>query len=241
MMTCKQIKRLIDEADRPDVLSFEAAGHVASCVSCREFARDRASLRELLASGTRVSVPVNFDATLQTRLAAATGRNSFSWFSPAFYLRFAGASAAIIVAIFVAQYNGLIFGPDEAGKKEVVAVDTNSAAPANPATVASTTRREAMNAGDTGRLPAHQMTAHRHSTAIPSVRVARVEERRVRSFESSATVAGRDLRAADGAVVLVRGRNGDLEVPVPTVSVGAQPLVYVNMGGQAPRNVRASF
>jgi hypothetical protein len=47
--------------------------------------------------------------------------------------------------------------------------------------------------------------------------------------------------AEDGGVVLVRGRNGDVDVQVPTVSVGAQPLFYVSAGQRPVRNVGTSF
>lgn len=49
------------------------------------------------------------------------------------------------------------------------------------------------------------------------------------------------MTAEDGGVVLVRGRNGDMDVQMPTVSVGAQPLLYVSAGQRAVRNVGTSF
>jgi hypothetical protein len=44
----------------------------------------------------------------------------------------------------------------------------------------------------------------------------------------------------EGGVVLVRGPNGEREVPMPTVSVGAQPLFYSRQS-QPVRNVATSF
>jgi hypothetical protein len=49
------------------------------------------------------------------------------------------------------------------------------------------------------------------------------------------------LSAEDGGVVLVRGRNGDMDVQMPTVSVGAQPLLFVSAGQRTVRNVGTSF
>src|SRR5205814_2418938 len=48
------------------------------------------------------------------------------------------------------------------------------------------------------------------------------------------------LTAEDGGVVLVRGRNGDMDVQMPTVSVGAQPLLYVSAGQRTVRSVGTS-
>jgi hypothetical protein len=45
----------------------------------------------------------------------------------------------------------------------------------------------------------------------------------------------------DGGVVLLRGRNGDMDVQMPTVSVGAQPLLYVSAGQRTARSVGTSF
>ena len=49
-MNCTRIKRIIDEADRPDVFPLEAAGHLAGCPDCQSFADERARLRELTGS-----------------------------------------------------------------------------------------------------------------------------------------------------------------------------------------------
>ncbi|HXI90285.1 MAG TPA: hypothetical protein VNO24_09750, partial [Blastocatellia bacterium] len=49
------------------------------------------------------------------------------------------------------------------------------------------------------------------------------------------------LTAEDGGVVLVRGRNGDMDVQMPTVSVGAQPLLYVSAGQRTVHSVGTSF
>src|SRR6185295_14298872 len=67
-----------------------------------------------------------------------------------------------------------------------------------------------------------------------SGRLAAATIGRVRPRE---TVSSDDL-----GVVLVRGQNGGSDVQMPTVSLGAQPLLYVSAGKQQPsRNVGASF
>jgi hypothetical protein len=42
----------------------------------------------------------------------------------------------------------------------------------------------------------------------------------------------------DGGAIFIPGRNGEHDVTIPTVSVGAQPLLYVNSGRQ-PQSARA--
>src|SRR5437868_14245630 len=110
MTNCNQIKRLIDETEKPEVMPFEATHHLNACASCRMFADERASLRALLNGIPRVNAPINFDAQLKARINTAKAKPAFSWFSPALYLRFGAASAVLLIAVFVAQYNGL-FSP----------------------------------------------------------------------------------------------------------------------------------
>jgi hypothetical protein len=52
-----------------------------------------------------------------------------------------------------------------------------------------------------------------------------------------------DAAFVDGDAILIPGRNGQRDVTVPTVSVGAQPLIYGNAGRQPQpqRAVTVSF
>src|SRR5262245_17416811 len=108
MKGCNYISQQIDEADKPDMLSFEVTQHISRCVDCESFAGERAGLRMLLASGARVNAPLNFDAMLKTRLAEAKSRQAFSWFSPAGYMRLGAATACLVVMIFPEQYAVLL-------------------------------------------------------------------------------------------------------------------------------------
>ncbi len=107
MTNCNNIKRLIDEAEQADLLPFEATHHLNGCTPCRRFADERAGLRGLLSGMPRVNAPMNFDAQLKARMTTAKAKPSFAWLSPALYLRFGAASAALVVVVFVAQYNGM--------------------------------------------------------------------------------------------------------------------------------------
>ena len=111
MMNCNIIKRLIDEAEQADRLSFEATHHLNVCAPCREFADERTSLRNLLGGIPRVNAPGNFDAQLKARMATAKAKPSFGWLNPTLYFRFAGATAALCIAIFALQYSGIFHLP----------------------------------------------------------------------------------------------------------------------------------
>ncbi|HXI91322.1 MAG TPA: hypothetical protein VNO24_14990, partial [Blastocatellia bacterium] len=110
MNGCKYIKERIDEAEKPDLLSFEVTEHLGQCDDCERFAIERAALRKLVAGGTRVSAPINFDAMLNARLAEVKARRSFWRLAPTTYLRLGAATAGLVIMIFGAQYAGLFSG-----------------------------------------------------------------------------------------------------------------------------------
>src|SRR5215813_2600518 len=107
MNRCKYIKERIDEAEKPTLFSFEVSEHINGCQDCAQFAAERASLRSLLSTGTRVNAPVNFDAMLNARLAAVKSRPAFWWLGSLGSARLVAASAGIVVMIFAAQFLGL--------------------------------------------------------------------------------------------------------------------------------------
>lgn len=232
MMGCNYIKRLIDEADRSDVLPFEASEHIGSCFDCERFADARAKLRGLLASESRVTAPMNFDAMLKARLAEAKGRSAFSWLSSAGYMRLGTATAGLVLMIFAAQYAGLFSDrSNQSTESRAGATVPQTVPPTAPPTFQTTPPIS-------GAEPvAIAGTASRPRQYYPqSLRAGRTEV-----AARGRTAPGVYFTAEDGGVVLVRGRNGDMDVPMPTVSVGAQPLLYVSAGQRAVRNTGNSF
>src|SRR5262249_21074527 len=121
MNGCEHIMSLIDQSHRPDMLPIEVETHIDACEPCRLFAEQRAALRKLLASSSRVSVPENFDFVLKQKLNATQPRTAFGWrnaaglprqfgpfgwLSASLVLRFAATAAALTVLgiIFVPRY-----------------------------------------------------------------------------------------------------------------------------------------
>ena len=222
MKGCNYIKGIIDEADKPDQLPFEVTQHIAGCADCERFACERTALRRLVSSADRVSAPMNFDAMLGARLADVKAHTSFSWFGAPGYLRLATAAAGLLVMIFAAEYAGLFDAhrtPADEKRADVVTPRTFTP-PVAPKL----------------RPPETPLSSS------PEFTVQRVSRNR----QNTAAIRNRDARSAfvaedDGGVVLVRGQNGGIDVQMPTVSVGAQPLLYVSAGQRTVRNVGASF
>lgn len=235
MMGCKQIKRLIDEADRPDLLSYEATKHMDSCADCQAFASERAGLRELLGSTARVTAPANFDAMLRARLAERAARSRFAWLTQSAYMRFGAATAMLVAAIFVAQTDGWLFNSSDAPSQTQPPAVAQTPSPGPDGGQARTSPAPANGSAGTLAAPRTLRVAQ-----LPLSRAAVGQHRAV-----ARPVATRaDEMAAedeDRAVVLVRGRNGERELSMPTISVGAQSLMYVSAGRQVSGNIRASF
>jgi len=223
-MSCKYIQKRIDEADKPDLLPFDVSEHIGVCVDCQRFATERTALRALVAAGSRVTAPMNFDAVLKARLAEVKTRRSFWWLGSPALLRLGAATAGVVVAVFVVQFTGLFSNNVETPERSPL----SEAAP-RPVPVPF------VNPPD--NLPPPPVTiagARDHANTKPS-RLRRsgipVESAMPASF----------MTAEDGGVVLLRGRNGDMDVQMPTVSVGAQPLLYVTAGQRTTRTVGTSF
>jgi len=233
MNHCKYIKELIDEAEKPDLLPLDVEAHIAECSRCGSFAIERSALRNLIGSDARVSAPPNFDAMLKSRLAEVKARRSFWWLGTPAYLRFGAVAASLIVMFAVAQYAGLFSGtsttnPQSVEQAFVTPVQPRAQNPVIPAPI----------------IP--QSTQGNESVRYVASGVQSRSKRSVPIYEPATAAAYTNpstgyLSPEDG-VVLVRGRNGDVDVQMPTVSVGAQPLLYVSAGQHRPvRNVGTSF
>lgn len=235
MMGCNYIKRLIDEADKSDLLPFEASEHIGGCVDCERFADDRARLRGLLASEIRVTAPMNFDAMLKARLAEAKGRSAFSWLSSPGYMRLGTATAGLVLMIFAAQYAGLFSDHSNQAAESKAGVTVPPASPDGPPS-APRTFQPAPSAGGAAPVVIAGTASKPRQYYPQNVRAGRTE-----AAPRGRIAPGAYFTAEDGGVVLVRGRNGDMDVPMPTVSVGAQPLLFVSAGQRTVRNAGNSF
>ncbi len=221
MMGCNAIRKQIDEADRPDNFSFEVSGHVASCEGCRGFADERSRLRELISSEARVQAPAHFDAALRARLESAKSRPAFSWLAPAALLRLSAAGAAAVIVIFVAQY-ALVENPTPSDQARI----DESASPG------STQPPEAI---------APQPPFKDDEVAVVPPTTDGITRVHSRTNKRSSSRIDPGLAALDPHMVIVRGERGDREVPIFTVSVGAQPHLYGTSSAPVARLAKASF
>lgn len=225
MKGCNYIRERIDEADKPDLLSFEVTEHIAECPDCERFAGERSALRMLVASSARVSAPISFDAVLNARLVQVKARRSFWWLSSPVYFRLGAAAAGLAVMVFAAQYAGLLSDQSKRPIEPVVLSKIPVPAPNLSAGVSSPQPRIEIT-------PNKQQYTTAYSNVSGTVRPRRGDGR---------VAPPAYLTAEDGGVVLVRGQNGGMDVQMPTVSVGAQPLLYVRAGQRAVSNIGTSF
>ena len=222
MNSCKEVRKLIDQAEKPDLLAFAVTEHIERCSDCERFASGRAGLRKLLASTARVSAPVNFEAVLNARLAEVKSRRLFRWLSAPGYVRLGAATAGLAIMIFAAQYAGLFSKEsDRAAQTRPIATASEPATPQSKpdVTAASPTNERKDNS------IAQPVNTMRRREVVLGKRIA------------PAAV----FTAEDGGVVIVRGQNGETDIQIPTVSVGAQPLLLVGAGRRVAPTSGTSF
>ncbi|HWP44549.1 MAG TPA: hypothetical protein VNO14_14985 [Blastocatellia bacterium] len=236
MTRCSETRKLIDEADNPEVFSYEAARHIASCLSCKDFAEERARLRQLLGSSAKVVAPANFDAMLSRRLAEARSRRSlaqvFAWSGPAGLLKFGAATAVAIISVFAASYSGLFSTsapPQPDGESQVATARPPAARQQPPRTSEYSD-------------PGPQTPVIEPQRVAPAVRIASYSSpRQPRPAPARPVIVEPEIITPGTQMVILRGENFEREIPMPTISVGAQPLMYVSAARSSSSSVRASF
>jgi hypothetical protein len=172
---------------------------------------------------------MNFDAVLKTRLADVKTRSAFGWLNPAGYLRLGAATAGLVVMVIAAQYGGL-FSSERSESQRPVSVGAVNPTAAPPAVTLPAQPSEINRGGATPvAATAGGYSSYRHIRGIR-------ESTRTAGAGVPLEIPGEDYRL-DGGVMLVRGPNGEGDVSLPMVSVGAQSLVYASAGA-SPRSVR---
>src|SRR5262249_37792357 len=217
---CEDIKRIIDEADRPEALPLEATDHLETCSRSSSFADERTRLRSLLASSPRVSVPANFSAVLNERLAATRRRPLTGWIGQYAFMKFSAAAACVAVLVFVVQYSGVFSNLNKKTVEQVASQSTRTPSETEPTVLPpASSYAAALTTPLGGRVSTLPRNKQTYRVSKPSRPIDTPDES--------------DFN--DGGALLVRMPNSDRDIIVPTVNVGAQPLVYSNAGRSAPR------
>ena len=225
MNGCKYIRKRIDEADQPDLLPFDVSDHIGQCTECERFANERSALRQLVAAGTRISAPINFDAVLKARLAEVKSRSPFWWLGSPALLRLGAATTGAVAMLVVAQYTGWLSNNTPPASEPIASHAIPAPAP-SPHLLP---------------LPLPPPPIQDLIGTVRPVSPPRKPSNVRRPVPVDSAMAAGYVTGEDGGVVLLRGRNGDVDVQMPTVSVGAQPLLYVSAGQRTARSVGTSF
>jgi hypothetical protein len=237
MINCNQIKRLIDEAEQPELLSFEATHHLNACTPCRLFAEERAGLRALLNGIPRVNAPINFDAQLKARMTTAKAKPTVAWLNPALYMRFGAASAVLLVAVFVAQYNGLFTLTDNEASIEKTPPPELTSNLVQPAP----SKPDASRQKDVG--PIDPPPAVSPSMATAGVTISSRGGRRVQPGAVRLEGVRLEAEAAASRVpgLILRDSGREVELPMLPVSVGAQQKLINRSGRSTVQPIAISF
>jgi hypothetical protein len=130
---CRSTRREIEQSELNQRLSEKALAHVDSCMPCREFHDERASLRELVGSLEPVAAPGDFDLRLRARIAAERQRNARG----SFFTRFAVGTPAIAVAALIVVLVASIVWFAQRRPNHETTIASNSAGVSGPTVVAT--------------------------------------------------------------------------------------------------------
>ena len=225
MNGCKYIRKRIDEADQPDLLPFDVSDHIGQCNECERFANERSALRQLVAAGTRISAPINFDAVLKARLAEVKSRSSFWWLGSPALLRLGAATTGAVAMLVLVQYTGWLSNNTPPASEPIASHVIPAPTPDSPQLLPLP-----------GQPPSTPDIIGAERPVSPKSKPSNGR----RPVPVDSAMAAGFVTGEDGGVVLLR-RNGDMDVQMPTVSVGAQPLLYVSAGQRTARSVGTSF
>jgi hypothetical protein len=250
MFNCKACRLEVEERGGRSPLGRGAESHLAACRDCRDFVRERAALRSLLAGLERVSAPDDFDVRLRARMAGRRdgGRSRFL-----FNFSFAPAIAVAASVVFVCAVAAALYVVR--GRSDQQPVARRAEAPAAPAVAPSSspapTAPEQNPRGDElVSLSVNEVKPPRVPRAA-AARASRVREsaRRAQArpegglasnifsggsapvleFPIAVPAGG----SADSMRVVMRDENGSARVvPVRSVSFGSQELIASGPAGR---------
>lgn len=236
---CRSTRREIEQSELNQRLSDQALAHVDSCMPCREFHDERASLRELVGSLEPVAAPGDFDSRLRARIAAERQRNARG----SFFTRFAVGTPAIAVAALIVVLVASIVWFAQRGANHETTIASNSAGVSGP-TVAATSDKSApvketsapvaaetnpppdlTVSGPTGRERNPYRTASAKSIAPrgavqPATDLNVTAAESIRQGEVSLSAPVKPL-----VVSMQDDRGGKRKISLPPVSFGSQRLV----------------
>lgn len=239
MGNCKACRLEVEEAAGRVPLGRGAESHLAACRDCRDFVRERAALRSLLAGLERVSAPDDFDVRLRARMArrgdGGRGRFLFNFsFAPAFAV---AASVVFVCAVAAALYLGRA-GQGPAARHAVTPAAPASAAPASsPAEVVSKPGSGGAELAGSGLSEPKPPRARRPFAQRGGESAARAGKRAEAGLDSRTYSVGSSRvlapavavpvgGSADSMRVVLRDENGSARVvPVRSVSFGSQELI----------------
>jgi hypothetical protein len=112
-MSCRSVRREIDEAGPGNLLSSVANNHIENCLECETFADEHSKLQRIVSSLGTVEAPDDFELRLRARLAGEKrgAAQSFALRNSSFGFRFA-AFATMVLLIGAALFASFRFASD---------------------------------------------------------------------------------------------------------------------------------
>ena len=225
-MNCQNVRRVIQAADRGDLLSVAAIEHISACTACEKFNDEHVKLREIVSNLGTVRAPEDFEFRLRARLAR-TNAKSTSYALNRLNLGFRSLAVASLMVVFggamwMLNMRAPQDGPSQpAQENRAIAAATlfqqptgsPAGVPTAPAPVALKPVRSSESPKRSGRVGTRDM-------ASGSARVVRAGELTARASDFPIDASPQSVK-----VSMDDGQGSSRTISVPRVSFGSQRVL----------------
>lgn len=227
-MNCQNVRRIIEAADRGELLGVAAVEHISACPACEKFNDEHLKLRDIVSNLGTVKAPDDFEFRLRARLARANAQGTQPTLNR-LNLGFRSVAFASLMVVFVGAM--LVINLRSPEQTPVVTKDTPAASPI----AAATPFQQPTGApGITGftptvdRVPVRRATGKTKQVGRTGTRdMASAPARVLRPGEMTARASDFpiDTSAQPVRVSMDDGRGSSRTISVPRVSFGSQRVL----------------
>jgi hypothetical protein len=230
-MNCQNLRRVIEAADRGDLLSVAAAEHISACPACEKFNDEHVKLRDIVSNLGTVKAPDDFEFRLRARLARANAQGT----QPTLNRLNLGFRSLAFASLMVVFGGAMLVVNLRSPEQEVVTNETPAASPIAAATpfqqpigLPGIAALSPKSNSTVDRVPVRRATSKTKQMGRTGTRdMASAPARVVRPGEMTARASDFpiDASAQPVKVSMDDGRGSSRTISVPRVSFGSQRVL----------------
>jgi len=229
-MNCQNVRRVIEAADRGDLLSVAATEHISACAACEKFNDEHARLRDIVSNLGTIKAPDDFEFRLRARLARVNAKGTQSYLHRLNFgfrsLAFASLMVVFGGAMLVVNLRSPEQSPATPDQKPVSS-PVAAATPFLQPTGLPVGATVAANGTAVRRVPVRRTESAKRVGRMGTRDMASAPARVVRPGELTARASDFPIDASPQSVKVSMddGRGSSRTISVPGVSFGSQRVL----------------